>query len=89
MQQPYHRIFARQPIEDPLPLTSSLDERGAAKKLQVPGCVRHRQSRPGGEVFDAALALAEMFEQFEPMGMTERLGDLGETGEYALFRTEA
>ena len=30
-----------------------------------------------------------MFEQFEPVGMTERLRDLGEAGENLLFRTEA
>ena len=47
------------------------------------------EPRAGGKAFDAPLALAEMFEQFEPMGMTERLGDLGETGEYALFGTGA
>jgi len=25
------------------------------------------------------------FQQFEPMGVAERLGDLSKTGEYALF----
>jgi hypothetical protein len=30
-----------------------------------------------------------MFEQFEPMRVTERLCDLGETDEDALFRAEA
>jgi hypothetical protein len=28
-----------------------------------------------------------MFEQFEPVGMTERLGDFREPSEHALFRT--
>jgi len=30
-----------------------------------------------------------MFEQFEPMGVTESLCDLGETNEDTMFRTEA
>jgi hypothetical protein len=30
-----------------------------------------------------------MFEQFEPIRMSERLSDLGETSEQALFGTEA
>jgi hypothetical protein len=82
-------MFARQPIENPLPFTPSFDKGRAAKKLQVPRCVRHHQPRPGGEVFDAPLALAKMFEQFEAMGVAERLGDLGEAGEHALFGTRA
>src|SRR6516162_1292922 len=86
LQQPDDRVFARQAIKDPLPFAPPLDKRGAAKKLQVTGCVRHRQARPGGEVFDAPLALAEMLEQFEPVRMAERLRDLGETGKYTLFR---
>jgi hypothetical protein len=89
VQQADDSIFPRYPIEDPLSLTPSFDERGAAKKLQVSGCVRHGQTRPRGKIVDAPLALAEMFQQFEPMGVAERLGDLGKTGEYALLRTEA
>jgi len=41
------------------------------------------------EVFDAPFTLAEMFEQFEPIRMSERLSDLGETSEHALFGTGA
>jgi hypothetical protein len=52
----------------------------------VSGCVRHGQTRPRGKIVDAPLALAEMFQQLEPMGVGERLGDLGKTGEYALLR---
>src|SRR6516162_4117548 len=89
VQQTDNGIFTRQPVEHPLSLSAALDQRRASKKLQVPGCVRHRQSRPSGKVFDAPLALAEMFEQFEPMAVAERLCDLSETGEYALFGTEA
>jgi hypothetical protein len=38
-------------------------------------------------VFDAALALPEMFQDFEAMGVSERLRDLREAGKYVLFRT--
>jgi hypothetical protein len=68
-----------------LPSTSAR----ATKKLQVTGCVRHRQPRPSGEVFDTPLSLTEMFEQFEPMAVAECLGDLGKADEDTLFRTEA
>ena len=54
----------------------------------MPRGVRECEARPGREVFDTPLALPEMFQQFEPMGMTERLRDLGKAGEDALFRTE-
>ena len=40
-------------------------------------------------LFHAPLALTEMFEQFETMCVAERLGDLSETGEYALLWTGA
>jgi hypothetical protein len=76
-------------VEDPLPVASALNQRCAAKKLQMPGCVRHGQPGSSGEVFDAPLALSEMFEEFQSMRMTERLGDLGEADEHTLFRTEA
>ena len=89
LQQRYYGVLTRQTVKDPFALASSLNERRAAKKLQVPGCVRHGQTGSGSEVFDAPLALAEMFEQFEAMGVPERLCDLGETDEDALFRTEA
>jgi len=89
LQQRYYRVLTRQTVKDPFALASTLNEGRAAKKLQVPGCVRHGQPGPGGEVFDAPLALAEMFEQFEAMGVPERLSDLGKTDEDALFRTEA
>ena len=43
------------------------------------------EARPGRQILDAALALPEMFEQFEPMGMGERVGDLRETCKNLLF----
>jgi hypothetical protein len=55
----------------------------------MPGRVGESEARAFGQILDAALALPEMFEQFEPMRMSERLRDLGETGEYLLFRTDA
>jgi hypothetical protein len=86
-EQPDHHIVAGEPIEDPFALSPALHERGAPKELQVARRVRHRQPRPRSEFLDAALSLAEMFEQFEPMRMPEGLRDLGKAGEYPLFRT--
>jgi len=89
VQQGDHGIFTREPIEDALAFTSPLDECSPTKKLQVAGRVRHSQTRPGRKLFDAPLALSQMFEQFEPMGVAERLRDLCEAGKDALFGTEA
>jgi hypothetical protein len=89
LQQRHDYIVSGQPIEDPLAVSPALDERRAAEKLQVPGGIRDGQPGPGGQVVDAPLALAKMLEQFEAMGVTERLRYVGETGEYLLFRTHA
>ena len=53
------------------------------------GCIGEGEARAGRQILDAALALPEMFEQFEPMRMAERLGDLGEACKNLLFRTRA
>jgi hypothetical protein len=89
LQQRHDYIVSGQPIEDPFTVSPALDERCAAEKLQMPGGVRDGQPGPGSQVVDAPLALAEMLEQFEAMGVTERLRYVGETGEYLLFRTHA
>src|SRR6516165_4616463 len=73
----------------PLAVTSPVDKCSPTKKLQVAGRVRHSQIRPSRKLFDAPLALSQMFEQFEPMGVAERLRDLCEASEDALFGTEA
>ena len=89
IQQTDDGIFAREPIEYPLALPPALDQPGAAKQLQVAGTVGERDPGAGREVFDAALTLREVLEQFEPMDVAERLRDLCEAGEDALFGTEA
>jgi hypothetical protein len=55
----------------------------------MPGCVCHRQTRPGRKLLDAPLALAEMFEQFEPVRVAERLRNLRKASEDALFWSQA
>ena len=61
----------------------------AAKKLKVSGGVGDCQTGTPGEVLHAALTLAEVLEQFEAVGMAERLRNLGEAGEDVLFGAEA
>ena len=82
-------LLAGETIIDMLPVTPPLDEGRAAKKLQMPGGIREGQAGPVGKVLDAALALAEMLEQFKAMRMPERPSDLGETGKDVLFRAPA
>ena len=78
-EQPDYRVVAGQPIIDALAVAAALDERGAAEKLQVSGCIGEGEARTGRQMIDAALALSEMFKQFEPMRVGERMGDLGKT----------
>src|SRR6516165_1905120 len=89
IQQTDDGIFTREPIEYPLALPAALDQPGAAKQLQVAGTVGERDPGAGREVFDAALTLREVLEQFEPMDVAERLRNLCEAGKDALFGTEA
>ena len=51
------------------------------------GCIGEGEARASRQILDAALALPEMFEQFEPMRMGKRVGNLGETYKNLLFRT--
>jgi hypothetical protein len=51
--------------------------------------VRQGEIGPCRQILDTPLALAEMFEQFQAMRVTECLCNLGEAGEYTLFRTHA
>src|SRR5207253_6885660 len=86
-EQTHHHLVAGEPIVDALAVASTLYERGAAQKLQMSGCIREGVARAGRQLLDAALALPEMFEQFEPMRMGKRVGDLSETCKNLLFRT--
>ena len=63
------------------------DEAGAPELLEVLRGVGDRQPDPLGQRLDAALALRQMLEQLEPVGMPQRPGDPGELGEDRLLRT--
>jgi len=88
-EQPDHHIVAGEPVVDPFACAAALDERGAAEKLQMPGRVGNSEARACGQILDAALALPEMFEQFEPMRVRKRVGDLRKTRKNLLFWTHA
>jgi hypothetical protein len=88
-QQPDHRVLRREAVIDALSLSSAVHQTRAAQKLKVSGGVGDCQTGAPGKVFHATLTLAEMLEQFEAMGMAERLRNLGEAGEYVLFGAEA
>ncbi len=88
-EQTHHHIVSREAIVDALAVASALYERRAAKKLQMSGCIGEGEARTGRQILDAALALPEMFEQFEPMSMGKRMSDLRKTCKNLLFRTHA
>ena len=73
-------------IENPLAFTPALDERCAAQELQMAGGIRECEAGARRQLFDTPLALPEMFEQFEPVCMAQRLRDLREARENLLFR---
>jgi hypothetical protein len=62
-----------------------VDKARTPQDLQVARGVGEAEARPRGKFFDAALALREVFQQFQPMRVTERLGHLSEAGEDRLF----
>lgn len=84
-----HHLVTSEPIVDALAVASALDKRSAAQKLQMSGCVGECETRASRQFLDPALALPEMFEQFEPMRMGKRVRNLGETRKNLLFRTHA
>jgi hypothetical protein len=76
---------------DALPLFTSgrvrlLDNPRLAGQLSA---LERRTSTGGRDLLDAALALPETFEQFEPMRMGKRVSDLRETRKNLLFRPSA
>ncbi len=88
-QQADDGLLSSKAVEYALAVTPALDESGTTKKLQVPRRICQREAGPRRQILDAALGLAEMFEQFETMRVTERLSDPRQTGEYVLFWTHA
>ena len=51
----------------------------------MPGRISESEARAFGHILDTALALPEMFEQFEPMRMSESLRDLGRLANTCCF----
>jgi hypothetical protein len=88
-EQPHHHLVAGEAIVDALAVATALDKGGTAKKLQMSGGIGEGEARPGRQILDAALALREMFEQFETMDMGKRVSDLRETRKNLLFRPGA
>jgi len=62
----------------PPPLAGGRDQPGAAQQLQVPGGIGEGQSGPFGKGLHAVLALPEMLQEFDAMGVAEPLRDPGE-----------
>ena len=85
-EQTHHHLVAGEAIIDALTVATTLDKGRTAEKLQMPRGIGEGEAGAGRQILDAALALPEMFEQFEPMRMGERVGDLRETCKNLLFR---
>ena len=55
--------------------TPCCDQPSAPQMLEMLRRIGHRQAGALGEDFDAALALGNLLQQFETVGMAKRLGD--------------
>ena len=78
-----------QAVEDELAFTSGRDQPRAAQVLEMLRCVRQGHVGSVCQHFDAAVALRELFEKFQPKGMSGRLRDQSKLGEQRLLRTFA
>ncbi len=65
-------------IIDVLAGTPRRQQAGAAHQTQVLRSIGNRQSCPVGQGLHGTLALRQQFENFEPVTVAERLGDIGE-----------
>ena len=85
----HHFGIAGEPIEHVLAATLGIDEARAPKDLQVARRVGEGQIGPRGKLLDAAHALGEVLQQFQPVSVAERLRHLGEACKDRLFRSGA
>ena len=69
--------------------TPCCDQPSAPQMLEMLRRIGHRQAGALGEDFDAALALGNLLQQFETVGMAKRLGDDGKLREQRLLRVLA
>ena len=72
-----------------LPATLGVDEARAPKDLQVARRVGEAQVGPRGKLFNAAHALGDVLQQFQPMGVAERVGHVSQGGKNRVFRSGA
>ena len=85
LEQADHRITG-QLVEDVLALFAAGHQPGLAQFLQMLRRVGNGDARHRGELIDAALALREQFEEFEPRTARQRGADAGELLEKFAFR---
>ncbi len=69
------------PVIDEFAVASCSHHADASHVLQMLRGVGNRKPSPLREDFDAALALCNLLQQFEPVGVPERFGDCGKLGE--------
>ncbi len=65
-------------VEDALAIASGLNQAGTAQLLQMLGGIGYRQPGQFGQALHGALALGDVLQQGQAMGMAERAGDLGQ-----------
>jgi hypothetical protein len=88
-QQRHHLGIAGEAVENMLAAALGLDQPGPAQDLQMARGVGEAHARLRGQFLDRALSLRQRLQQFEPVCMAERLGNLGQAFENQPFRPGA
>jgi hypothetical protein len=72
-----------------LAMSLRLDKSRASKNLEVARGVGKVEASPCRKSLDAAFALGEVLQQFQPVRMPESLSHFGKAGENCLFWPDA
>jgi len=84
-----HLVAAGEPVQHVLSASFCIDEARAPKDLQVSRGVGEAQVGPRGKFLNAAHALGDVLQQFQPVGVAERLRHFSQSGKDRLFRSGA
>ena len=86
-RQQFENGVVGQPVVDELSVAPVCHQAGAPHLLEMLRGVGDRQAGAIRQHLDAALALRQLLQQLEPMGMPERFRDGGKLGEQRQLRT--
>ena len=84
-QEENNFLIASQAVEHPFAVASGLRQPRTPQYLEVTRGVGEGQAGSSREILDAPLALSQVFQQFQAVGVAERLCNLGQARENSLL----